>query len=569
MRKLLLAILASITTLWVTNAVFGATYTVKQGDTLTKIARTYDTSVSKIVADNNILNPDLILVGEQLEVGGQDEVFGAASGYTPVTGYESRLTNYVTAAATTIPVASTKDISGQQISLSQISSSSTVYGYFTIEPNTSRQESVACSGVTATQWTNCIRGLPIQGGSMTASTTLAFAHNASSKIVMTNIGQFYNNFLSIDGGTQTVYGDKTFNSNDFQIGDNTTGTGKRVIFRVGKTNNPYLKFVGPSGSNSTSTLYYSIDGISDFQLNASGTTYGVQSGGGISLTNGLLSIKTSDPQTWTGAWTLNNQVTVGAGVGALYVPTPTDPANPTPMNYVNTQTWLGTATGTAGMAITAGLALYASPTSSLLLTNTSVNTSTFHFVGIAQESVASGATVKYSRPGATVCGLSGLTPGSNVYLNGTAGQISATPATKFARIGLALSSTCVQLMSPKYSLTNLRTVSSASNGSYFEATGFYPSKITIIAGPVSAGGSGGSVSLGYGLLGMSMLGTNNSVFLDAASTTPAYGCFDAGAGAAVVFNCGGTVTSRNESGFYMNVFNSSVDAVYSWMAESE
>lgn len=541
MRKLLLAILASITTLWVTNAVFGATYTVKQGDTLTKIAQTYDTSVSKIVADNNILNPDLILVGEQLEVGGQDEVFGAASGYTPVTGYESRLTNYVTAAATTIPVASTKDISGQQISLSQISSSSTVYGYFTIEPNTSRQESVACSGVTATQWTNCIRGLPIQGGSMTASTTLAFAHNASSKIVMTNIGQFYNNFLSIDGGTQTVYGDKTFNSNDFQIGDNTTGTGKRVIFRVGKTSNPYLKFVGPSGSNSTSTLYYSIDGISDFQLNASGTTYGVQSGGGISLTNGLLSIKTSDPQTWTGAWTLNNQVTVTAGSGALYVPIPTDVANPVPLNYAQNMVAFGQATGTAQVAITAGQALWVSATSSqIMVTNTSVASSTFQFIGVAASTTSAGQTVTYTKPGGINCNQSGLTPGLNYYLNGTSGQVSSTAASLQARVGKAVSATCLEVLFPRFSRTGSFTIS--GTGNYVQDVGFYPARMLIRAAKSSSFTAGDGISIGDDTNTSVYYGNNNTNFGGGYDASNAIHVNVSGAGAAAAV---GTVSARD------------------------
>ena len=333
MRKILLAIFAAMITLGITQVVFASTYTVKQGDTLTSISREFGTTVQQLVDDNNIFNPNLIFADQKLQV--SDEQFGAASGYTPTTGYSSNLTTYISGTATTIPVASTKDINGQQITLANISSSSTVYAYFTIEPNTSRQESVACSGVTAVSWTSCIRGLPAQGGSMTASTTLAYPHNASSKIIMTNIGQFYNNFLSVDGGTQTVYGTKTFTQNDLLFGDSTTSSGKRVIFRVGNTNNPYLKFVGPSGSNTTSTLYYSLDGISDLQLNASGTTYGVQSGGGVNLTNGLLSISTSTAFTWSGAWTLNNQVTVTAGSGALYVPTPTDPANASPKNYVD------------------------------------------------------------------------------------------------------------------------------------------------------------------------------------------------------------------------------------------
>jgi len=42
------------------------TYTVKAGDTLYAIAARYNTTVSKIVADNNISNPNLISIGQRL-----------------------------------------------------------------------------------------------------------------------------------------------------------------------------------------------------------------------------------------------------------------------------------------------------------------------------------------------------------------------------------------------------------------------------------------------------------------------------------------------------------------------
>ena len=42
------------------------TYEVKSGDTLSKIAKQYNTTVDKIVKDNNIKNKDLILVGQKL-----------------------------------------------------------------------------------------------------------------------------------------------------------------------------------------------------------------------------------------------------------------------------------------------------------------------------------------------------------------------------------------------------------------------------------------------------------------------------------------------------------------------
>lgn len=42
------------------------TYTVKSGDNLTKIAKRYNTTVDKIVKDNNIKNPNLIFPGQKL-----------------------------------------------------------------------------------------------------------------------------------------------------------------------------------------------------------------------------------------------------------------------------------------------------------------------------------------------------------------------------------------------------------------------------------------------------------------------------------------------------------------------
>lgn len=44
------------------------TYTVKKGDTLIAIAAKYETTVAKIVKDNNIKNPDLIYAGQKLKI---------------------------------------------------------------------------------------------------------------------------------------------------------------------------------------------------------------------------------------------------------------------------------------------------------------------------------------------------------------------------------------------------------------------------------------------------------------------------------------------------------------------
>lgn len=48
----------------------GVTYTIKKGDTLSKIAKEYGTTVQAIAKENNISNPDLIYAGNTLTIGG-------------------------------------------------------------------------------------------------------------------------------------------------------------------------------------------------------------------------------------------------------------------------------------------------------------------------------------------------------------------------------------------------------------------------------------------------------------------------------------------------------------------
>lgn len=131
--------------------------------------------------------------------------------YSPVTGYQSRTTQYISAAAATIPVASTKDKALNQIALSNISSSGTVKVYMNLEPGTSNEEPIICTGVTTVSWTGCTRGISFQGNSETASTTIAKPHNAGAAIIITNIGQFFNQYVSVDGNQQ-INDVKTFTS---------------------------------------------------------------------------------------------------------------------------------------------------------------------------------------------------------------------------------------------------------------------------------------------------------------------------------------------------------------------
>lgn len=140
----------------------------------------------------------------------KEQVFG--SGYRPVTNYDARITSFTTAAATSFNVNSTKDKVGHEIILADISPSSTPYAYFTVEPGiTGQEELIACAGKSTGVWSSCLRGLSYQGGSMTASTTLAHAHNAGSRIIMSDIGQFFGEYLS-KTGDEIKYGVLTFDT---------------------------------------------------------------------------------------------------------------------------------------------------------------------------------------------------------------------------------------------------------------------------------------------------------------------------------------------------------------------
>lgn len=67
------------------------TYTVKSGDTLYAIARKYSTTVSEIVKLNNLPNPDLIYVGQQLVISGEAVKEEASKSYTitPTVGLQA------------------------------------------------------------------------------------------------------------------------------------------------------------------------------------------------------------------------------------------------------------------------------------------------------------------------------------------------------------------------------------------------------------------------------------------------------------------------------------------------
>lgn len=504
MYKRILATILLICGFVLPSAASAAGYVIQYGDTLSGIARRFDTTVDALVSGNGIADPDRIFAGDALDIPSDEAVLGA--GYTPVTGYQSRTTSYISAAATTIPVASTRDKAGNQISLSSISASSTVRVFMSLETGTSKEEIVYCTGVTVSSWTGCVRGLSFQGGDATASSTLAFAHNAGSSIIITDVGQFFSEFVDMSS-SQTIFGTKTFNT--LPKATSTTAVPSNAAELATKY---YVDNVGAGGftaSNVSTTRGLSVDGsvpekvgvnastTAGLAFDASGKLYvNADSAGGVTFTgSGGVKVDTTDNFSFTGTVTATT----------LRVPTtPTDRYDAVSLEYYRNRTAEFTATTTAGSAVTAGKALYMTVTSTVNHTDTSTNTTTFAFIGLANASASAADEVTYTRPGGINCSQSGLTPGVDYYLSGSGGAISPTPNdTRQARIGTAVSANCIQVLAPKYVYTGTTTTGTAANGSTFRiSTGFYPANFEATAGV--AGDYAYSTASRAGAIGLNM-----------------------------------------------------------------
>lgn len=459
-----------------------ANYVIQYGDTLTSIARRFNTTVNTLASVNSIQNADRIYAGDILDVESEEPVIGA--GYTPVTGYQSRTTSYIAANATTISVASTRDKAGNQIVLSDISASSTVRVFMSLATGTSKEEILYCTGVTASSWTGCVRGLSFQGGDATASSTLAFAHNAGTSIIITDVGQFFSEFVDMSS-SQTIFGTKTFNT--FPQATSTTAIPTAANQLATKY---YVDNVGAGGftaSNVSTTRGLSVDGsvpervgvnassTAGLAFESSGRMYvNTDSTGGITFNgSGALKVDTADDFSYTGTVTATTLRVATA---------PTNGNDVVNLTHYQNQLVYFTATSTAAQSITGGQALFITTTSTVNPTDTGTGTSTFFFIGFATANASVAAQVTYTRPGGINCNQTGLSAGAYYYLNGASGAISTTEAANSARVGLALTSSCIQVLQPRYKITGSVSTGTAANGSTFRVnTFFYPSSISTIA----------------------------------------------------------------------------------------
>ena len=130
-------------------------------------------------------------------------------GYSVATGYEKNLRVSMNATQSYVPVTSFELKDGTTLAMSDLGDKV----FLTVEPGTSREEIVLCTtmGTTATNFETCTRGLAFSGTSEAAVSANRKAHNAGSKVVMSNVHYVYDQLIDKDTA-ETVGGAWTFTS---------------------------------------------------------------------------------------------------------------------------------------------------------------------------------------------------------------------------------------------------------------------------------------------------------------------------------------------------------------------
>jgi hypothetical protein len=187
MKKLLVGLFLSLLVLMPAHA-----YTVKRGDTLSKLSQTFGVSVQQLVASNNITNPNLILVGQELNVG--LNMLGSTN-YVQ-TQYFTLYGSGAIVGTATITLRNFKDIDGTNLTMADFGTK----GFATIEPNNGTQEEqVSFSGVTQNaNGTATLTGVKsvLMKYPYTETAGTSKTHAGGTKFVISNTAGFYNTFAN-------------------------------------------------------------------------------------------------------------------------------------------------------------------------------------------------------------------------------------------------------------------------------------------------------------------------------------------------------------------------------------
>lgn len=230
--------------LFVPILVMAVVVKVQRGDTLSQIAKKYNTSVEALVVFNNIDNPDIIYVGDELDIVDEGEqLLGGTRPNAPVAGSTYTLAGSgLTSSASSITLQKfTIPQTGYELQDSDLPD----IFFITLEPgNRKRQEIASCTTVTQGAGTTatlsgCKRGL-LPFYPYTPSSTFRFSHAGGTSVILSDAPQLFEQYVSLTG-TSTISGVHKYSVYP-EFVDGTTPTGTNQFATKG-----YVDGVGAGG----------------------------------------------------------------------------------------------------------------------------------------------------------------------------------------------------------------------------------------------------------------------------------------------------------------------------------
>ena len=495
--------------------------------------------------------------------------------------------------ATTLVIQDFNDLNGVALTMADFGT----LGYGTCEPNSSNEEQISWTGITVNgDGTSTLTGVStvLTYTPYTKTSGLTKQHSGGTKFVVSNTAGFYNE-IAVKQNDEVVTGAWRFPNNASTPILGTSYVAPTIAWQVASKG--YVDSVAVSGAPNADTTTKGIVEIATGAELAAGTGTGgtgaavVPAGSSFTNTSAgagdvnkvpvlnasgqLAAGFIADASTTvagkaelaTGAETAAGTATGGAGplvpANSSFTATSSGAADANKVAVLGSAGVIadgfGYTTVTAGETVTAGQGAYAKAADSRAWKSQgTTDEATFNFIGVFADAGNAGDTVRLVPPGGVLT-TTGLTAGAYYFVSDTAGTLATTPGTRFARVGLALSTTRLLVLVPKYRASGSQSITSATT--FVQTTGFYPGNITIRAASVS-----------QAITGMSVGGDDNTCVRFAYSSGDGrnvYFAWSCGTGSApTTVNNEGTVSAKSATGFTLSCSTYTATVRVNWVAES-